>query len=438
MTHSNKIVVAGGGAAGMMAALTAARAGGSVLLLEPNEKVGRKLYITGKGRCNVTNNCPRDELLSSVPRNGRFLYSAFSRFTPQDTMAFFEELGVPLKTERGNRVFPRSDKAADIVDALFFALRRQGVELRRDRVTGLRAENGELTGVITEDGELRDLRGLILATGGASYPRTGSTGDGYRLARAAGHTIVPIRGSLVPLESEAPCCAEMQGLSLRNVELRVRDHKGKTVFRERGELLFTHFGLSGPLALSASAHMDFMQESYTAYIDWKPALDDQTLDARLLRDFKERANQDCANALGGLVPRSAVPVMARWAGIPLNAKVHQIRKEQRLSLLAALKGFTVPIAGPRPIEEAIVTAGGVAVGEVDPKTMESKKARGLYFAGEILDVDGYTGGFNLQIAWSTGYAAGSAAAGRVTFSPEKTVLTGVTKKSASFSQEKRS
>ena len=396
----------------MMAALTAARAGGSVLLVEPNEKVGRKLYITGKGRCNVTNNCPRDELLSSVPRNGRFLHSAFHRFSPQDTMAFFEELGVPLKTERGNRVFPRSDKAADIVDALFFALRREGVELRRDRVTRLNVENGELVGITTERGELRDVRGLILATGGASYPRTGSTGDGYRLARSVGHTVVPVRGSLVPLESDNPCCAEMQGLSLRNVELRVRDHKGKTVFREQGELLFTHFGLSGPLVLSASAHMDFDRESYTAYIDWKPALDDRTLDARLLRDFKERANQDCANALGGLVPRSAVPVMARWAGISLDAKVHQIRKDQRLSLLAALKGFTVPITGPRPIEEAIVTSGGVAVGEVDPKTMESKKVRGLYFAGEVLDVDGYTGGFNLQIAWSTGYAAGLASAGK--------------------------
>ena len=416
MTHSNKIAVAGGGAAGMMAALTAARAGGSVLLLEPNEKVGRKLYITGKGRCNVTNNCSRDELLSSVPRNGRFLYSAFSRFTPQDTMAFFEKLGVPLKTERGKRVFPCSDRAADIVDALFFALRRQGVELRRDRVTGLRVENGELAGVATENGELRDIQGLILATGGASYPRTGSTGDGYRLAQSAGHTIVPIRGSLVPLESDAPCCAEMQGLSLHNVELTVRNRSGKTVFRERGELLFTHFGLSGPLVLSASAHMDFTQGGYTAYIDWKPALDDQTLDARLLRDFTERANQDCANALGGLGPRSAVPIMARWAGIPLDAKVHQIRKDQRLSLLAALKGFTVPITGPRPIEEAIVTSGGVKTSEVDPKTMESKKVRGLYFAGEVLDVDGYTGGFNLQIAWSTGYAAGLAAAERGTFS----------------------
>ena len=414
MTDSNKIVVAGGGAAGMMAAITAARAGAGVLLLEPNEKVGRKLYITGKGRCNVTNNCTRDELLSSIPRNGRFLYSAFHRFSPQDAMAFFEGLGVPLKTERGNRVFPRSDRAADVVDALFFALRCQGVELRRDRVTGLAVEDGKLAGIATESGELRDIDGLIIATGGASYPRTGSTGDGYRLAQSAGHTIVPIRGSLVPLESEDPCCAEMQGLSLRNVELRVKDHKNKTVFREQGELLFTHFGLSGPLVLSASAHMDFSKAQYTAHIDLKPALDEQKLDARLLRDFTERANQDYANALGALVPRSLIPVLAERTGVPGDTKVRDIRREQRRRLLETLKDFTVPLSGPRPVEEAVVTSGGVAVGEVDPKTMESKKVRGLYFAGEVLDVDGYTGGFNLQIAWSTGYAAGLAAAARAT------------------------
>ena len=408
---SSKIVVAGGGAAGMMAAITAARDGAEVVLLEPNEKVGRKLYITGKGRCNVTNNCGRDELMASIPRGGRFLYSAFSRFSPQDTMEFFEDLGVPLKTERGNRVFPCSNKAADIVDALFFELRRQGVELRRDRLTGLTVEDGRLTGFATEcEGPQNDCGALILATGGASYPRTGSTGDGYRLVRMAGHTVTPIRGSLVPLESDDPCCAAMQGLSLRNVELRVRDDRGKTVFREQGELLFTHFGLSGPLVLSASAHMDFAKHSYTACIDWKPALDDQKLDARLLRDFAVRSNQDCANALGGLVPRSAVPVVAKRAGIPLGAKVHDIRKEQRRSLLVALKDFTVPIKGARPVEEAVVTSGGVAVGEVDPRTMESKKAAGLYLAGELLDVDGYTGGFNLQIAWATGYAAGLAAA----------------------------
>ena len=411
MSGSEQIVVAGGGAAGMMAAITAARTGGSVLLLEPNEKVGRKLYITGKGRCNVTNQCDLAGLMASIPRNGKFLYSALSRFGPADTMAFFERLGVPLKTERGNRVFPRSDKAADIVDALFFELRRQGVTLRRDRVTGLTAEEGRLVNVITENsGTLKNCRALILATGGASYPRTGSTGDGYRLAELAGHTVKPIRGSLVPLESDDPCCPRLQGLSLRNVGLRMRDQKGRTVFQEQGELLFTHFGLSGPLVLSASAHMDFDRSRYTAHIDLKPALDEQKLDARLLRDFGERANQDYGNVLCGLVPRSMAPVLAERTGIPSDIKVHDIRKGQRRALLEALKDFAIPVTGARPVEEAVVTAGGVAVGEVDPKTMESKKAAGLYFAGELRDVDGYTGGFNLQIAWSTGYAAGLAAA----------------------------
>lgn len=411
---SGRIVVAGGGAAGMMAAITAARAGEDVLLIEPNEKVGRKLYITGKGRCNVTNNCGRDQLMASIPRNGKFLYSALSRFGAQDTMAFFEELGVPLKTERGNRVFPCSDKAADIVDALFFELRRQGVELCQDRVTGLTAEDGKLTKVTAKNaGEIKDCKVFVLATGGASYPRTGSTGDGYQLAQLVGHRIVPIRGSLVPLTSDDPCCGRLQGLSLRNVELRIKDPKGKVVFREQGELLFTHFGLSGPLVLSASVHLDFTKRSYTAHIDWKPALDEQKLDARLLRDFEARANQDYANALGGLVPRSAVPVMVERTGVAGDTKVHNIRKEQRRRLLETLKDFSISLSGTRPVEEAVVTSGGVAVGEVDPKTMESKKAAGLYFAGEVLDVDGYTGGFNLQIAWATGYAAGLAAAGQM-------------------------
>ena len=411
--RTNKVVVAGGGAAGMMAAITAARAGAEVLVLEPNEKVGRKLYITGKGRCNVTNHCGRDELMAAVPRNGKFLYSAFDRFGPEDTMAFFEGLGVKLKTERGNRVFPVSDRAADIVDALFFELRRLGVEVRRDRAAGLAVRDGRLTAMNTErGGRAGECKVLILATGGASYPRTGSTGNGYALARSAGHTIVPIRGSLVPLESEDPCCAKLQGLSLRNVELRVKNESGKTVFREQGELLFTHFGLSGPLVLSASAHMDFTRSNYTAHIDLKPALEEEKLDARLLRDFGERSNQDYANALGGLAPRSMVPVLVERTGIPADVKVRDIRREQRRRLLETLKDFTIRLSGPRPVEEAVVTSGGVAVGEVDPRTMESKKAKGLFIAGELLDVDGYTGGFNLQIAWSTGYAAGLAAAAR--------------------------
>lgn len=411
MTGQVQIVVAGAGAAGMMAAVTAARQGAKVVLIEPNEKVGRKLYITGKGRCNVTNDCRVDQLLASVPRNGKFLYSAFSRFSPQDTIAFFEKLGVPLKVERGNRVFPQSDRAADVIDALWKELRRCRVELRQDRVTEVAVSGGRVSGVKLEKAGLVNCEVVLLATGGASYPRTGSTGDGYRIAEALGHTITPIRGSLVPLESEDRACSQLQGLSLRNVVLRMKNQRGKTVYHEQGELLFTHFGLSGPLVLSASAHMDFARDRYAAHIDLKPALDEEKLDARLLRDFGERANQDVSNALGALVPRSMIPVMAERTGIDGQTKVRDIRREQRRRLLDALKDFTVDISGPRPVEEAIVTAGGVKVSQVDPKTMQSKLVQGLYFAGELLDVDGYTGGFNLQIAWSTGYAAGLAAAG---------------------------
>ena len=411
MTGQVQIVVAGAGAAGMIAAVTAARQGAKVVLIEPNEKVGRKLYITGKGRCNVTNDCRVDQLLASVPRNGKFLYSAFSRFSPQDTIAFFEKLGVPLKVERGNRVFPQSDRAADVIDALWKELRRCRVELRQDRVTEVAVSGGRVSGVKLEKAGLVNCEAVLLATGGASYPRTGSTGDGYRIAEALGHTITPIRGSLVPLESEDRACSQLQGLSLRNVVLRMKNQRGKTVYQEQGELLFTHFGLSGPLVLSASAHMDFARDRYAAHIDLKPALDEEKLDARLLRDFGERANQDVSNALGALVPRSMIPVMAERTGIDGQTKVRDIRREQRRRLLDALKDFTVDISGPRPVEEAIVTAGGVKVSQVDPKTMQSKLVQGLYFAGELLDVDGYTGGFNLQIAWSTGYAAGLAAAG---------------------------
>ena len=411
MTGQVQIVVAGAGAAGMMAAVTAARQGAKVVLIEPNEKVGRKLYITGKGRCNVTNDCRVDRLLASVPRNGKFLYSAFSRFSPQDTIAFFEKLGVPLKVERGNRVFPQSDRAADVIDALWKELRRCRVELRQDRVTEVAVSGGRVSGVKLEKAGLVNCEAVLLATGGASYPRTGSTGDGYRIAEALGHTITPIRGSLVPLESEDRACSQLQGLSLRNVVLRMKNQRGKTVYQEQGELLFTHFGLSGPLVLSASAHMDFARDRYAAHIDLKPALDEEKLDARLLRDFGERANQDVSNALGALVPRSMIPVMAERTGIDGQTKVRDIRREQRRRLLDALKDFSVDISGPRPVEEAIVTAGGVKVSQVDPKTMQSKLVQGLYFAGELLDVDGYTGGFNLQIAWSTGYAAGLAAVG---------------------------
>ncbi len=403
------VVVIGGGAAGCMAAYTAAEAGAAVTLLERNPKLGRKLYITGKGRCNVTNDCTPAEALQNVPRGNRFLISAMTRFPPERTKAFFEKLGVPLKTERGNRVFPCSDKSADIIDALLRALRRAGVHIVQDRALSLARDGETLTGVAGERGWY-PCRAVVVTTGGVSYPLTGSTGDGYALAEALGHTVIPPRGSLVPLESESPWCVQMQGLSLRNVGLTVWDQRGKKIFREQGELLFTHFCLSGPLALSASAHMDFTKGGYVASIDWKPALDDKKLDARLLREFAERSNQDCANALGALVPRSAIPVMVQWMGVSLHTKVHEIRKDQRMALLAALKGFAIPIKGPRPVEEAIITAGGVKLSELDPKTMQSKKVPGVFFAGEVLDADAYTGGFNLQIAWCTGRAAGEGAA----------------------------
>ena len=409
-----KIIVAGGGAAGMMAAVFAARQGADVILVEPNEKVGRKIYITGKGRCNVTNSCDRETFMNSVPRNGKFLYSAVSRFGPAEVYEFFESLGVPLKVERGNRVFPQSDKAADIIDALFFEMRRQGVAILQDRVVEILSADGRVSGVRCAKSGALDADAVILATGGSSYPRTGSTGDGYRLAESVGHTVVPVRGSLVPLESDDPHCRMMQGLSLRNVDLKIKNRKGKVIFREMGELLFTHFGLSGPLVLSASAHMNFERDSYTAHIDLKPALDEQKLDARLVRDFETRGNQNFTTALGGLIPQSMIPVMVDRTGIPGDEKVRDLRREQRRRLLEELKDFSVSLKGARPVEEAIVTAGGVKVGEIDSKTMESKKLAGLYMAGELLDVDAYTGGFNLQIAWSTGCAAGISAASEQT------------------------
>ena len=393
----------------MMAAITAARLGGDVCLIERNPKVGRKLYITGKGRCNVTNHCAVPEVLAAVPRNGRFLYSAMSRTTPEDVEQFFQHLGVPLKVERGNRVFPASDRAADIIDALFLELRRLRVPIVNGRVEGLEVRDGAVTGVRVNGGVLPG-QAVILATGGASYPATGSTGDGYRFAAQAGHTVVPPRPSLVPLESDDPACGQMQGLSLKNVRLTVKNQKGKIVYQEQGELLFTHFGLSGPLILSASAHMrDFEKNSYRCVIDLKPALDEATLDARLVRELTANANRDLSNLLGTLVPRLMIPVLLERTAIPADRKAHDLTKGERRRMLETLKQFSIPVRGPRPIEDAIVTAGGVKTGEVDPRTMASKKVAGLYFAGELLDVDAYTGGFNLQIAWATGRAAGEGA-----------------------------
>ena len=406
----SEIVVIGGGAAGMMAAVTAARQGAAVTLLEPNERLGKKLNITGKGRCNVTNDCDQETLMANIPGNGRFLYSALTRFTPQDAMAFFEGLGVPLKVERGNRVFPVSDRSFDISGALERELRRLRVRILRERAAEIVTAEGRVTGVRGER-QLHPVDAVVLATGGVSYPATGSTGDGYTMAAALGHTIVPPRGSLVPLESDDADCAAMQGLSLRNVEATVYNGKHKPVFREFGEMLFTHFGVSGPLMLSASAHLRrWDKETYTLSIDLKPALEEQKLDARILRDIGENPNRDMANILAGLVHRSMVPVLLRRLALPEGEKANSLTREQRRSLVQMLKHFTVPLTGPRPVAEAIVTAGGVKVGEVVPGTMASKLAEGLYLAGEVLDVDAYTGGFNLQIAWATGYLAGLSAA----------------------------
>ena len=403
----------GGGPAGVFAALTAAEHGKRCIILEHNKQLGRKLRITGKGRCNLTNNCDRDTLMANIPANGKFLYSAFSRCTPQDVMAYFEKLGVPLKTERGNRVFPVSDRAEDIVQALQKAVRLAGIPVVHGDAAELLLENGRCTGVRTADGREYRAGTTLLATGGMSYPGTGSTGDGYRIAAALGHTIVEPRGSLVPLVSNDDCCRHMQGLSLKNVELTVYNGKNKPVFREFGEMLFTHFGVSGPLVLSASAHLrDWGKEQYRLSIDLKPALDQQKLEARILRDISESPNRDVEKLLCGLVPHSMAPVMTRRLGFPPTLKANSLTKEQRRGLIEMLKHFAISVTGVRPVAEAIVTAGGVKVSEVKPNTMESKLVEGLYFAGEILDVDAYTGGFNLQIAWATGHLAGVSAAER--------------------------
>ena len=409
MSAWNNVLVVGGGAAGMYAAIAAAERGAHVTILEKNDRLGRKLYITGKGRCNVTNNCPPEEVRKNVPTNARFLYSALSACQPQDVMDFFENGGCALKTERGNRVFPVTDRSASVIDCLKKRLHELHVRVVQDTARELVVENGVFRAVRAEKADY-PADCVIVATGGCSYPLTGSTGDGYALASAIGHTIVEPAGSLVPLVERGHDCAQMQGLALRNVSLKLKNAKGKAVFTDFGELLFTHFGLSGPLVLSASAHMARGEEGYVAEIDLKPALDEQTLDARIVRDFEKNQNRDFANSLSELLPRSMIPVVVRRAGIDPAQKVNTITRQQRRALLETIKHFTVPIACKAPVEEAIVTTGGVKVSEVDPKTMQSKKAAGVFFAGELLDVDAYTGGFNLQIAWATGFAAGCAAA----------------------------
>ena len=397
-------IVIGGGPAGMFAAITAAQRGQKVLLLERNDRLGKKLLITGKGRCNVTNACDAREILQNVPRNGRFLFSAMAACPPDKVMGQFENWGCALKIERGNRVFPVSDKSSSVLEAMQKELRRCGVMVRTGRVSRILVEDGKAVGVAVGQEKIGS-DWVILATGGVSYPTTGSTGDGYEMAKTLGHTIIQPEGSLVPLEADADC-AEMQGLSLRNVAVKLLDAKGKTLFTDFGELLFTHFGVSGPTVLSASAHLK--GENCRLVIDLKPALDEAKLNDRILRDLQMYKNRSMENALTDLLPRSMIPVVLKRLGIAPELQANSLNKQQRRALVELLKAFPVTITGKRPVAEAIITSGGVKISEIDPKTMESKLVPGLYFAGEIIDCDAYTGGFNLQIAWATAYAAGMA------------------------------
>ena len=411
MSEINKVLIIGGGAAGMMAAVSAAQAGAEVVLYERNDFCGKKLRITGKGRCNVTNDCQTQEFLQNVPSNPRFLYSALGRFSTEDTKAFFESQGVPLKVERGRRVFPESDKAEDIVKAMVNACKTAGVKIKTGRIREIIVENGKAVGVRYDGGQDR-ADAVIIATGGKSYPGTGSDGDGYSLAAALGHTVTPLLPSLVPMVSPSKICPALQGLSLRNVALSIfNKESGKRIYEDFGEMLFTHFGLSGPMVLSASAHVpDIATGRYEVHIDLKPALDEKTLDARLISDFSKYANKDFANALADLLPQKLIPVIISLSQIDPRKKVNSITREERQRLGSIIKNLRIPLSGFRPINEAIITKGGISVKEIDPKTMESKICSGLFFAGEVIDVDAYTGGYNLQIAFSTGVLAGESAA----------------------------
>ena len=404
--HYDGIVI-GGGPAGMFAAITAAQKGQKVLILERNDRLGKKLLITGKGRCNVTNDCSSQEILQNVPRNGRFLYSAMTAYPPEKIMAFFEEHGCQLKTERGNRVFPVSDKAMSILECLQKELRRLKIDVKTARVRNILVQDGHVTGVKTQS-ETIPASWVILATGGASYPTTGSSGDGYAMAAELGHIIIPAEGSLVPLETAGNDCQDMQGLSLRNCGVKLLNAKGKVLYKDFGELLFTHFGVSGPTVLSASCHLK--GEGCRLVIDLKPALEDNKLDDRIQRDLELYKNRSMENALTDLLPRSMIPVVLRRLEIDPEMQANSLTRQKRRAMVELLKAFSVEITGKRPVAEAIITSGGVKVSEIDPKTMESKKVPGLYFAGEVIDCDAYTGGFNLQIAWATAYAAGCAVA----------------------------
>ena len=409
--ENNKVIVIGGGAAGLFAAISASENGAEVTLLEKNDRCGKKLRITGKGRCNVTNDCPTEEFLQNVPTNPRFLYSALSVLSTQDVKDFFESEGVPLKTERGKRVFPVSDKAQDIVSALVSACRARGVRILNEKVRSLIISDEKIKGVITEERE-HSADAVIICTGGRSYSRTGSDGDGYAFAKAAGHTVTPLLPSLVPIVCAGKLCQSLQGLSLKNVSLSIIDkNTKKEIYSDFGEMMFTHFGITGPMVLSASAHVsDISSGRYEARINLKPALDEKTLDARILSDFSKYSNKDLINALGDLLPQKLIPVAVTLSGIDPRKKINSITREERQSLIDVIRGLRLELTGFRPIEEAIITKGGVCVKEIDPKTMASKKCAGLYFAGEVIDVDAYTGGFNLQIAFSTGWLAGRSAA----------------------------
>ena len=398
-------IIIGGGPAGMLASIIAAQQGARVLLLERNERLGKKLLITGKGRCNVTNNCSAQEVLQNIPRNGRFLYSAMENYPPSSIMEFLESHGCQLKVERGNRVFPVTDKSSSVLECLRNVMHRSGVQIRTERAVELLTDTQGIIGVRT-DKSVIPAKWVILATGGLSYPTTGSTGDGYEMAQKLGHTIIALEGSLVPLECSGHDCADMQGLSLRNVGVKLLNSKNKVLYKDFGELLFTHFGISGPTVLSSSAHLK--GDNCSLVIDLKPALDEGKLNDRILRDLEQYKNRSMENALTDLLPRSMIPVVLRRLAIPCDLQANSLTKQQRRSLVELLKAFTLEITGKRPVAEAIITSGGIKTAEIDPKTMESKKVHGLYFAGEIIDCDAYTGGFNLQIAWATAYAAATA------------------------------
>ena len=408
------VIVVGGGAAGMMAAIAASGLGVSVCVLEKNEKTGKKLYITGKGRCNLTNSCPREDIPSHILSNSRFMYSSLNSFDNEDTISFFEGLGVPLKIERGSRVFPVSDHSSDIIRALDTAMREKKVRVRlHSDVKELILEDGRCTGARLMDGREYRAGSVIVATGGRSYPATGSTGDGYLFARSAGHEVTSLYPGLVPFNASPEICGALQGLSLRNINALITRRDDNTpLYSGFGELLFTHYGLSGPLILTASSEIDpeRFNEGLVLHIDLKPALDHMELDARVLRDFEEVRNKEFRNALDRLFPSKLIPVIIELAGIDPDKRVNEVTREERKRLVEITKDMRIDISSLRGFGEAVITRGGVSVKEIDPKTMESKLVKGLYFAGEVLDVDALTGGFNLQIAWSTGHAAGSSAA----------------------------